>query len=184
VADVFDALTHVRPYKPAWPVSQALVEPRRQGGRQFDPDAVDAFMEFDDAALLASVDGPRPKASCRARTPRAGALDSGSSFEHPLEFGPDAVRWVSREGTIVLADHQTKLVFGPYTLAASRPADRAAGGGAFPSTPSEPPQAVLRGTRDTTDGRGPHPLRPAPDESEFPAEISLRGPSIFRLDGR
>jgi hypothetical protein len=32
VADVFDALTHVRPYKPAWPVADAEVELRTRGG--------------------------------------------------------------------------------------------------------------------------------------------------------
>jgi putative two-component system response regulator len=45
VADVFDALTHVRPYKPAWPVDEALAEIERQSGRQFDPCVVAAFRE-------------------------------------------------------------------------------------------------------------------------------------------
>ena len=44
VADVFDALTQKRPYKPAWPVADALAEIQRQRGRQFDPRLVDAFM--------------------------------------------------------------------------------------------------------------------------------------------
>ncbi|MCC5876324.1 MAG: response regulator [Candidatus Sumerlaeia bacterium] len=44
VADVFDALTHTRPYKEAWPVSDALQEITAQRGRQFDPDVVDAFL--------------------------------------------------------------------------------------------------------------------------------------------
>ena len=44
VADVFDALTQQRPYKPAWPVGDAIAEIGRQRGRQFDPDVVDAFM--------------------------------------------------------------------------------------------------------------------------------------------
>jgi putative two-component system response regulator len=44
VADVFDALTQQRPYKPAWPVSDAIAEIDRQRGRQFDPDVVDAFI--------------------------------------------------------------------------------------------------------------------------------------------
>jgi putative two-component system response regulator len=44
VADVFDALTQQRPYKPAWPVADAIAEIERQRGRQFDPDVVDAFM--------------------------------------------------------------------------------------------------------------------------------------------
>jgi len=44
VADVFDALTQQRPYKPAWPVGEAIAEIDRQRARQFDPAIVDAFM--------------------------------------------------------------------------------------------------------------------------------------------
>jgi putative two-component system response regulator len=44
VADVFDALTQQRPYKPAWPVTEAIAEIERQRGRQFDPGVVDAFL--------------------------------------------------------------------------------------------------------------------------------------------
>jgi len=46
VADVFDALTQQRPYKPAWPVADAIGEIDRQRGRQFDPDVVDAFLRL------------------------------------------------------------------------------------------------------------------------------------------
>jgi putative two-component system response regulator len=45
VADVFDALTHDRPYKPAWSVERALYEIQCQAGTQFDPDVVQAFVE-------------------------------------------------------------------------------------------------------------------------------------------
>jgi len=44
VADVFDALTQQRPYKPAWPVGDAIGEIDRQRERQFDPNVVDSFM--------------------------------------------------------------------------------------------------------------------------------------------
>jgi putative two-component system response regulator len=43
IADVFDALTHARPYKDAWTVDAAVSEISSQGGRQFDPDIVAAF---------------------------------------------------------------------------------------------------------------------------------------------
>ena len=46
VADVFDALTQKRPYKPAWPVEEAVAEVDRQRGRQFDPAIVDAFLRI------------------------------------------------------------------------------------------------------------------------------------------
>jgi putative two-component system response regulator len=44
VVDVFDALTHERPYKKAWPIAQAREEIAKQAGRQFDPRVVDAFI--------------------------------------------------------------------------------------------------------------------------------------------
>jgi putative two-component system response regulator len=46
VADVFDALTQKRPYKPAWPLEEAVAEIDRQRGRQFDPDVVEAFLRI------------------------------------------------------------------------------------------------------------------------------------------
>ena len=44
VADVFDALTTERTYKPAWTVDQALDLLREQAGRHFDPACVTAFL--------------------------------------------------------------------------------------------------------------------------------------------
>jgi putative two-component system response regulator len=44
VADVFDALTHDRPYKSAWTPEQAIAEIRRSSGTQFDPRVVTAFL--------------------------------------------------------------------------------------------------------------------------------------------
>ncbi|WP_248281325.1 HD domain-containing phosphohydrolase [Azoarcus sp. TTM-91] len=45
IADVFDALTSVRPYKPAWPVEDACALLREQRGRHFDPELVDRFLD-------------------------------------------------------------------------------------------------------------------------------------------
>jgi len=44
IADVFDALTSVRPYKAAWPVEEAVEFLREQRGRHFDPVLVDLFL--------------------------------------------------------------------------------------------------------------------------------------------
>ena len=44
VADVFDALTHVRPYKAAWSKADALAEITSHAGRHFDPQVVEAFL--------------------------------------------------------------------------------------------------------------------------------------------
>lgn len=47
LADVFDALTHKRPYKEAWSLEDAVAEIKRLKGSQFDPDVVDAFLTLD-----------------------------------------------------------------------------------------------------------------------------------------
>ncbi len=44
LVDVFDALTSVRPYKPAWPVEDAVAHIRKESGRHFDPALVEAFL--------------------------------------------------------------------------------------------------------------------------------------------
>ena len=46
VADVFDALTHDRPYKRAWSVEQARDEISGQRARHFDPEVTDAFLDL------------------------------------------------------------------------------------------------------------------------------------------
>jgi putative two-component system response regulator len=45
VADVYDALTSVRPYKCAWTHEQAMDEITSLSGSHFDPKVVDAFLE-------------------------------------------------------------------------------------------------------------------------------------------
>ncbi len=44
LADVFDALTHKRPYKHAWLIDDALTEIARLKGIQFDPQLTDVFL--------------------------------------------------------------------------------------------------------------------------------------------
>jgi putative two-component system response regulator len=44
LADVFDALTSVRPYKPAWPVARAVEFLREQSGLHFEPRLVELFI--------------------------------------------------------------------------------------------------------------------------------------------
>jgi len=46
IADVFDALTHGRPYSPPWSIDEALDEIRKRRGTQFDPDLTDRFLEL------------------------------------------------------------------------------------------------------------------------------------------
>ena len=44
IADVFDALTSVRPYKKAWTVEEALALLEKEKGKHFDPELVDLFI--------------------------------------------------------------------------------------------------------------------------------------------
>lgn len=58
VADVFDALTHERPYKAAWPVAQAVATIRAGAGSQFDAAVVAAFERLDAGALADPAEAP------------------------------------------------------------------------------------------------------------------------------
>ena len=52
VIDVFDALTHERPYKAAWPIADALAEIKKCAGTHFDPQVVEAFCALNHAELV------------------------------------------------------------------------------------------------------------------------------------
>lgn len=46
IADVFDALTMVRPYKSAWTINEAVEEIKKGRGQHFDPNLVDSFLDI------------------------------------------------------------------------------------------------------------------------------------------
>jgi putative two-component system response regulator len=46
VADVFDALTHARPYRAAWSIEDTRVEIQRGSGAHFDPRIVEIFLSL------------------------------------------------------------------------------------------------------------------------------------------
>jgi len=46
IADVFDALTHDRPYKQAWSLEAAVTEMKRLSGIQFDPNLITVFLSI------------------------------------------------------------------------------------------------------------------------------------------
>jgi putative two-component system response regulator len=63
VADVFDALTHDRPYKEAWTIEAARDEIRALAGSQFDPSVVEAFETLEHRKLQSLVTAtPSPMA--------------------------------------------------------------------------------------------------------------------------
>jgi putative two-component system response regulator len=56
LADVFDALTHGRPFAPPWSSKNALAEIRGRRGTQFDPDLTDRFVALLEKLLLEHAD--------------------------------------------------------------------------------------------------------------------------------
>jgi putative two-component system response regulator len=74
VADVFDALTHSRPYKYAWSLSDSVAEITAQAGQQFDPVVVEAFLSRL-PELASSDDHDDPKATVTRAIPEAERLD-------------------------------------------------------------------------------------------------------------
>jgi putative two-component system response regulator len=52
VADVFDALSHARPYRPAWTIDATLTEIARLRGTHFDPWLTDLFLSLEDHSTL------------------------------------------------------------------------------------------------------------------------------------
>lgn len=52
VADVYDALSHKRPYKEAWAPERCLANLQENAGTQFDPRVVDAFLRLAERGLF------------------------------------------------------------------------------------------------------------------------------------
>ena len=82
LADTFDALTHDRPYKPAWTVPDAVAEIARLSGTRFDPAIVDAFGLLDARELIRDPATPA--------LPRIGTLAPPSSTERVARHGTAA----------------------------------------------------------------------------------------------
>ena len=55
VADVFDALSNKRPYKPAFPIQKCFAILDEGSGSQFDPQVVAAFKAVRDAILKVRI---------------------------------------------------------------------------------------------------------------------------------
>jgi putative two-component system response regulator len=74
VADVFDALTHERPYKSAWTPEQAILEIHRAAGSQFDPRVVAAFLTTHERVTVPPGSSRPPvQRSRHSRSARAAA---------------------------------------------------------------------------------------------------------------
>ena len=64
VADVWDALTSDRPYRPAWSADEALRYIEQGAGSQFDPRVVDVFRAM-------AAEGKLPRLARQRRRPTA-----------------------------------------------------------------------------------------------------------------
>ena len=60
IADVFDALTSVRPYKRAWTFDEAQNLLRQESGRHFDPQLVDVFFSLMPQVLAVAAEFGEP----------------------------------------------------------------------------------------------------------------------------
>jgi PAS domain S-box-containing protein len=95
VADVFDALTHDRPYKIAWSVQRACDEIERSAGTQFDPRVAAAFLALraDLDTLCDDLDDTSASSSLATFTGRPGTAiprRRGDLFEHVDLHAPRA----------------------------------------------------------------------------------------------
>ena len=84
VADVFDALTNSRPYKPAWPVEDAVAEIARGSGSQFDREVVAAFLRLVARGVVASDVAPA------RRFARSDDRGDGAAVDAPRGAGDGA----------------------------------------------------------------------------------------------
>ena len=89
VADVFDALTHERPYKQAWTVTDSVREVHRLSGSQFDPAVIEAFQQLnpDHLAGRTPLEAPR-----RLRAVSLSPLVAGTSVRHVVAGKPHSCR--------------------------------------------------------------------------------------------
>ena len=78
VADVFDALTHRRPYKEPWPIPVAVREILGEAGTHFDPRVIEAFARLQHAALV------QPYMAARA------AIEYAPAVPAPIAAGDSA----------------------------------------------------------------------------------------------
>lgn len=73
IADVFDALTSERPYKPAWPVADAVQFMQAQAGKQFDPNLLTRFLQVIPQVQAIRLRQAEPEAQATTTFPSAGA---------------------------------------------------------------------------------------------------------------
>lgn len=96
LADVFDALTTQRSYKPAFSVENSLGIVRQERGKHFDPDVVDAFFAGIEEILLVCHRFRDSAAEVAQLKTAAAPRELGQRTEPPASSGPSPE--VSRAG--------------------------------------------------------------------------------------
>jgi putative two-component system response regulator len=94
LADAFDAMTSTRPYRIGLPLAFAMQEIQKMRGRQFCPDAVDAFLRVlratGVAAPQASPEGEEPRSPDPTPEDEAAAADQEADGERGDRLDPQS----------------------------------------------------------------------------------------------
>jgi len=89
LADAFDAMTSTRPYRVGLPLAFAMEEIQKMRGRQFCPEAVDAFLRVLDASGARTSDPPRQEAP--SEPAESASSDNESAAEaHDTQADPQS----------------------------------------------------------------------------------------------
>jgi putative two-component system response regulator len=88
LADVFDVLTHSRPYKQAWPLEQALALIERESGRHFDPNLAALFLQLVRGSGIAALQSALTAAQQPDATAEDVHLQPVSAIPHPSAAPP------------------------------------------------------------------------------------------------
>jgi putative two-component system response regulator len=85
LADVFDALTHERVYKEAWPVDKALQLIEDESGTHFDPDLAALFLEHSDDMEEIRTAHPETQNPWEGEWQRTGSHPALSAYARAAE---------------------------------------------------------------------------------------------------
>jgi diguanylate cyclase (GGDEF)-like protein len=124
VADVLDALTHERPYKRAWQLSEGLAEIVRGSGLQFDPQVVAACLEAFTSEGVAVPVGEAPAGAGGTgdgeASERAQVVGLGRRFEQILANRTRELENARREAESRVKRLQVMAYSDPLTGLANR----------------------------------------------------------------
>jgi putative two-component system response regulator len=106
VADVFDALTTDRVYRPAMPLEEAIAILVADRGKHFDPEVLDVFLDELDAvkAIIARFDGDgEPAAPTNPEAPAAPAVLTLQEAAAAIGVSASTMRRLADDGRIASA---------------------------------------------------------------------------------